>query len=177
MAGCFHLQQARGEDDVQTNPLAARDVQGVIMQNDERQDDGVDVADDAEHADDGVERLRVRARVRVVLHNPLVVEAHPVGAQRAADQEVAERVADQVGGVESQGEVDGQFPAAGERAGHEAAVEEEDGGFGRAGAEEHEDLQDPGELEVALVSCGSLQGWHCMFIFLAVLPELRRRKA
>ena len=82
--------------------------------------DGVDVAENAQDADDGVDGVCVRA---CELFVPVVIVAHPVCFERAADQHVAESESDEVGCVESEGEVDGEFPASGQCAGDEASVE------------------------------------------------------
>ena len=90
------------------------------MQDDERESDGVDEAENAQDADDWVDGVRGRTCEYFV---PVVVVAHPVRFQRAANQDVAESEADEVGCVEDEGKVDNESPASGESACDKASVE------------------------------------------------------
>jgi hypothetical protein len=77
-----HLQQARGKDHVQADLLDSGNVEVVVVEDDERQRDGIEVAHNTQGSNDEVQSFSWRASVLLL---PVVVVAHPVGFQRSAD--------------------------------------------------------------------------------------------
>jgi hypothetical protein len=126
-----YLQQTRGEDHVQADLLTSGNVKVIVVENDERQRDGVEVAHDTEYSNEEVHGVSWGASVFLL---PRVVVAHPVGFERTADQHVPKDCTDQVQRVERQSKVDGELPTPSERSEYEAAVKEEDRSFGCARA-------------------------------------------
>lgn len=150
--GLYHSHETQGEDDVQPNSLPPGYVQIHSRQHHTGQQDRVDVGEDAQRPDKRTQYVAFNARILSLI---VEVVALPVGAQGPTEEAVDEEHSDEVASKECQRYPSGHRPSSAVRAYDHAAVEEENGRLGRAGADEEQDLRNPPDQGGAFVKCRS----------------------